>query len=157
MASDWKSGDRLLIREASENDVQSAYEMMTSLGYPNLPRNEFAGIFLAVLAGENSQVLLAVEATGRTLGLMSISLRPQLRLAGTILCIDELAVIAEARGAGVGRALLSEAKKIAQEQKAQRIELHTNRARESYRRNFYVKSGFTEADSALMRMDLIGS
>lgn len=34
-----------------------------------------------------------------------------------------------------------------------RLELETNRARESYLRRFYVKNGFTEADSAVMRID----
>jgi hypothetical protein len=36
---------------------------------------------------------------------------------------------------------------------ARRLELETNRARESYRRRFYVKNGFTEADSAVMRIE----
>jgi len=34
-----------------------------------------------------------------------------------------------------------------------RLELETNRARESYRRGFYIKNGFTEADSAVMRIE----
>jgi hypothetical protein len=36
---------------------------------------------------------------------------------------------------------------------AVRVELHTRRSRESYARDFYVKNGFVEVDSALMRWE----
>ncbi|MBI3075702.1 MAG: hypothetical protein HYY85_01750 [Deltaproteobacteria bacterium] len=36
-----------------------------------------------------------------------------------------------------------------------RLELHTNRARESYGRGFYQRHGFREADSALLRWDAL--
>ena len=145
------------IRKATEHDVQAAYRLMAALGYPDLPMDGFAQIFRKVLKSQSSQVLIAVDSAGRALGMMTISHRPQLRLAGTILCIDELTVMPEARGAGIGRAMLQEAQKLAQKQKALRIELHTHRGRESYHRNFYIKNGFTEADSALMRMEILES
>jgi GNAT superfamily N-acetyltransferase len=145
------------IRNATEHDEQAAYRLIVALGYPDLPLEGFAQIFREVLESQSYQVFIASDAAGRALGLMTISHRPQMRLAGAILCIDELTVSPEARGTGVGRALLQEARKVARKQKARRIELHTSRARESYHRNFYRKNGFTEADSALMRLDIPSS
>lgn len=143
----------LTIRRANESDVESAYRLIVALGYPHLARNDFERTFKAILAHPETMVLLAADESGQAIGLMTLSRRPQLRLAGTIVCIDELAVIDEARGRGVGRALLNRAKEIASELSAERLELHTNRARESYTRQFYVKNGFAEANSALMRLE----
>ncbi|PYT05931.1 MAG: hypothetical protein DMF60_10365 [Acidobacteria bacterium] len=67
--------------------------------------------------------------------------------------IDEFVVADNARGRGVGRALLEHIKSMARKAGARRLELNTNRARESYRRAFYIKNGFTEADSAVMRIE----
>jgi N-acetylglutamate synthase-like GNAT family acetyltransferase len=49
--------------------------------------------------------------------------------------------------------LLEQAKGIARHSGCRRLELLTNRSRKSYRREFYVKNGFTEADSAVMRIE----
>jgi GNAT superfamily N-acetyltransferase len=142
------------IRKARAGDGQSAHRLIVALGYPNLSVDEFAQVFSEVLSRSESLVLLAEDLNGRAVGIMTISNRPQLRLAGTILCIDELSVLDEVRGLGIGRALLNKAKSIAGEIKAKRIELNTNRSRDSYARNFYVKNGFLEASSAILRLDL---
>jgi GNAT superfamily N-acetyltransferase len=141
------------IRSAIEQDLVSVYSLIVALGYPHLEQNEFENTFKAVIAHAENIILLAEVENSQAVGLMTISHRPQLRLAGTILCIDELVVSDQARGLGVGRALIKQAKQIAIELKAERIELHTNRTRESYRRQFYLNNGFTEANSALMRME----
>lgn len=143
---------RFLIRRAVESDVDSAHKLIAALGYPDIRRAEFEKVFQQVLQHPDTLVYLAEDAGGRALGLMTLSHRPQLRLAGEILCLDELAVIEEARGTGIGSALLEEARRVARELNAARLELHTNRARESYSRKFYIKNGFTEANSALLRM-----
>jgi GNAT superfamily N-acetyltransferase len=145
----------LTIRRAQESDTPSVYALIVALGYPHLSKSEFEAIFKTVLSHSETIVLLAENETGQSIGLMTLSHRPQLRLAGTILCIDELVVADEARGLGVGHALLTQARQIAIKLNAKRIELHTNRARESYRRQFYVKNGFTEANSALMRLEIV--
>jgi GNAT superfamily N-acetyltransferase len=141
------------IRRAGLADVIAAYDLMAALGYPNLASDSFASTFADVLKRPDMIVLVAEESMGRVVGLISISHRPQLRLAGTLVSVDELVVAADARGKGIGRALLNEAKHLAEKLGACRIELETNRARESYRRGFYVKNGFIEADSAIMRFE----
>lgn len=141
------------IRRATKADGDAAHKMIVSLGYPNISRDDFHRQFLELLAHQDSLVYLAEDYLGLVLGLMTISHRPQLRLAGILVCIDELVVAGEARGQGVGGALINEAKALAMKLNASRLELHTNRGRVSYQRKFYVKNGFTEANSAVMRLE----
>lgn len=141
------------IRRAVEDDEKAVLTLLFSLGYPNIERTIFANVYHDVLQHPEMVIYLAIEENGKALGMMSLSHRPQLRLAGTILCIDELAVLTEARGRGIGQKLLSKARDVAKELGAKRLELHTNRSRESYKRQFYIKNGFLEANSALMRVD----
>ena len=142
-----------LIRLATENDVQAAFKLMAELGYPDLSLARFAETYHAVLDHPTMLLVLAEDKDGEVIGLASISNRPQLRLTGNLIMIDEFVIADDARGKGVGRELLNAAIAMAKKPGARRLELETNRARESYRREFYVKNGFIEADSAVMRID----
>ena len=144
--------DRLLIRPAIESDLHAAFKLMAELGYPDLTIARFAEIYSSVQKNP-AMTLIVAEDNGEVVGLASISRRPQLRLAADLITIDELVVADKARGVGLGRALLKHVKAMAGSSGARRLELETNRARESYRRHFYVKNGFTEADSAVMRIE----
>jgi len=124
---------------------------MSDLGYENLDRRAFAGAFRKVLACRDSGILLA-EDDGEPCGLLAWSLRPMLHLAGPVFSIDELVVAGPSRGLGAGQRLLKAALLLARRRGAVRVELLTNRRRESYRRGFYLKNGFSEVDSAVFRM-----
>lgn len=141
------------IRLAVESDVESAHKMIAELGYPGIEQADFKQTFAEVLAHNDSRIFMAETDDGQIIGLMTISYRPQLRLAGMLVCIDELVIADSARGLGVGGALLKEAKRFAAEIGAQRLELHTNRGRVSYERAFYVKNGFSESNSAVLRLE----
>jgi len=146
------SGDKLLIRPATESDLQAAFKLMVELGYPDLSIARFAETYSSV-ENHPAMTLIVAEVEGEVVGLASISRRPQLRLTADLITVDELVVSDSARGLGVGRALLEHVKAMAGRSGARRLELETNRARESYRRAFYIKNGFTEADSAVMRIE----
>jgi GNAT superfamily N-acetyltransferase len=141
------------IRRALESDIDSAHELIEALGYPNIEQVDFKQAFAEVLHHRDSLVFIAETVDSQAIGLMTISHRPQLRLAGILVCIDELVIADSARGLGVGGALLKEAKRFATEKGAKRLELHTNRGRVSYERAFYVKNGFSETNSAVMRLE----
>ncbi len=145
--------NKLVIRPATESDIHAAFALMSELGYPDLSIARFAKTFSSVLANPAMTVIVAEDEPGRVVGLASISRRPQLRLAADLITIDELVVADRARGQGVGRAILEQVKTMAGNRSARRLELETNRARESYRRGFYIKNGFTEANSAVMRIE----
>lgn len=141
------------IRLANESDVQAAFELMGELGYPGLSLARFADTYHSLLRHPAMWLIVAEDENEEVIGLASMSSRPQLRLTGSLVTIDEFVVAERARGRGVGRELLKAAKAMAAKEGASRLELETNRARESYRRGFYVTNGFTEADSAVMRID----
>lgn len=142
------------IRVADKKDREELYDLIHELGYSNLQQSEFDKTFDEHLLRRDLWVLIAEEtATGKILGLASMSERPQLRLAGPLVTIDEFVISEQARGMGIGALLLEEAKRQANSFGASRLQLDTNRQRESYQRRFYNKNGFTEADSAVMRLE----
>jgi len=141
---------RVVLRLARAEDRASVHALIEELGYTDLPKDAFARGYAAVLADAAQQVWLA-EIEGVVVGLMSLSTRPQVRLAGPILTVDELVVTERARGEGVGGELIELAKGEALRLGARRLELETARGRPSYARRFYPKNGFVEVDSAIMR------
>lgn len=141
------------LRLACAADVAAVHGLIAELGYADLEKDAFARGYSSVLCDAAQQVWLA-ELDGLVVGLMSLSARPQMRLAGPIVTVDELVVSERARGAGVGKMLIDRAKKEAQRLGALRLELLTARGRPSYARWFYLKNGFLEVDSAVMRWPL---
>jgi GNAT superfamily N-acetyltransferase len=148
MKDDWP-----IIREANVMDLQPAFALMSELGYAGLSMVHFEETYRAVLQHQSMFLLVAEETDGDIVALASVTNRPQLRLTGNLVTIDELVVADRARGRGVGKKMLDAVDAVARKLCARRLELETNRARESYRRKFYVKNGFFEADSAVMRVE----
>jgi N-acetylglutamate synthase-like GNAT family acetyltransferase len=146
-------GTTIRIRLATEQDVESAFRLMAQLGYPDLSLHMFSETYHSVLRHPAMSVIVCEGDNGEVVGLATISRRPQLRLTGYLITIDEFVVADNARGRGVGRALLDHIKAMARKAGVRRLELNTTRARESYRRAFYIKNGFREADSAVMRIE----
>jgi N-acetylglutamate synthase-like GNAT family acetyltransferase len=138
------------LRVARASDLASVRTLIEELGYTGIDGGAFARGYASVLEDAAQHVWLA-ELRGIVVGLMSLSTRPQIRLAGLIMTIDELVVAESTRGAGVGRKLIELAKSEAIRAGARRLELLTAKGRPSYTRRFYVKNGFTEVDSAVMR------
>lgn len=121
------------------------------LGYQPDERG-FDETFAQVVRHPEAAVFVAVLGA-KTLGYLALSYRPQIRLGGRAASIDELVVAADQRGGGIGSSLLQTALDHARSIGCRRVELQTNRARESYTRQFYVERGFTEVDSALLRLE----
>jgi N-acetylglutamate synthase-like GNAT family acetyltransferase len=140
------------LRRATLADVEAIRALVGELGYGGLDERTFAEGFRSVL-GDAAQQVWVAEREGRILGLMSLTIRPQLRLAGPMVSIDEMVVTESARGSGVGGALLEIAKSEATRISARRLELHTGKRLPSYARGFYVKNGFVEVNSAVMRWE----
>jgi N-acetylglutamate synthase-like GNAT family acetyltransferase len=140
------------VRVARSSDAPALLDLLRELGYGDVDSKARFDSIEAVLRHPEMRVLVADGEHGRIVGMLALSHRPQLRLGGTLVTIDELVVTARERGCGVGRALLERAKALAAELGACRLELHTNRTRESYLRGFYAKNGFMEVNSAVMRL-----
>src|SRR5262245_60323319 len=101
------------IRRAGDGDTAAAFVLMSALGYEALELKAFEFVFKSVIARENAAVLVAESDRGQIVGLAAMSWRLQLRLAGTLISLDELVVDPAMRGGGVGKALLDEVKALA--------------------------------------------
>jgi GNAT superfamily N-acetyltransferase len=143
------------VRPAEGRDAEAVHALLGELGYDGLDVARFASSFARLAEATPPHVWVAhFGLEGVAVGVMSLSWAEQLRLGGIVVSIDELVVTESARGRGAGAALLARAKDVVRELRAVRLELHTRRSRESYARGFYVKNGFVEVDSAVMRLEL---
>lgn len=145
------------LRCAREDDQAAIAALLRALGYTAGGGETLPELLHATLARPDFAIFLAFERTaseGAALGLMQLSQRPQLHLGGRLVSIYALAVLPSVRGLGVGKRLLRRARAYARLHHAVRIEVHTTRARENYRRGFYPLNGYRETDSALFRYEI---
>jgi GNAT superfamily N-acetyltransferase len=89
------------------------------------------------LADESHSVFVAEYDLRKVIGYSSVHYLPYFFLQGPEGYISELFIALEARGAGVGTALLEEAIADGRKRGCSRLSLINSRTRESYRRKFY--------------------
>jgi GNAT superfamily N-acetyltransferase len=141
------------VRRARPGDASYVFALVEQLGYTPEHRG-FDETFAQVVRHPEAAVFVASEGL-KVIGYLAMSHRPQIRLGGRAAHIDELVVDDKRRGDGVGTALVEAAIAYARGLGCKRIDLNTNRARQSYQRGFYVSHGFAERDSAVLRFELI--
>jgi GNAT superfamily N-acetyltransferase len=93
-------------------------------------------------------VLLAEAESDHAVGYLSVHWLPYLFLKGPEGYVSELFVSAECRGQGIGKGLLARATEEARARGCSRLMLLNIRDRESYKRQFYAKQGWTERPDA---------
>ena len=145
------------VRPAGEDDLATIGALLRALGYSAGGGAELRALLRETLDRPDLALFLALgrdTPRGAALGLIALSQRPQLHLGGVLISIDTLAVREDMRGRGLGRRLLRRARAYARLHHAVRIEVHTTRARENYRRGFYPANGYREANSALFRREI---
>lgn len=105
-----------------------------------------------VVSHPEIEILIAVEAQDRPIGMLSLSHRPQLRTRGRVATIDELIVTESWRRKGVGRALLAKAVERARSLALKRLDLfsHAGGGGEDVKA-FCEACGFSPADSRVFR------
>jgi len=120
------------------------------------PSEETAALIRANLAAlledPAAYVLVAEEAGGRAVGLVSFSQRRTLLHPGPSALIDELVVDAAARGAGWGRRLIQATCDEARRRGCCEVEVSTEKSNGAAR-DFYRSVGFDE-DAVLLERDL---
>ena len=141
------------IREVEDKDIQDVQDLLKELSYSASDMKSFKSIWDEVLHSKDMGILVA-ENEKKIVGYLSYSIKPQLRLSGYCMEIDELSISDKLRGQGTGSSLLSHAKEIAKARKVKMIIISTNRERESYKRGFYQKQGFKEKNSAWFKLDI---
>lgn len=137
------------VRAARRGDAEALASLLGELGYPGAADTSTVHW---VLSHPEMDVIVAADPLDKPVGMITLSHRPQLRMKGRIVSIDELVVSASWRRRGVGRALMKRALERAKALTARRVELHTHKGREEVVRAFYESCGFQEVDSLVMRL-----
>jgi GNAT superfamily N-acetyltransferase len=137
------------VRPARRGDAEALAALLGELGYPGAADTSTVHW---VLSHPEMDVLVAADHLDKPVGMITLSHRPQLRMKGRIVTIDELVVSAAWRRKGVGRALMKRALERAKALTARRVELHTHKSRGEAVKAFYESCGFQEVDSMVMRL-----
>jgi GNAT superfamily N-acetyltransferase len=96
------------------------------------------------LADDSHSVYAAEDESQRTIGYASVHFLPYLFLPGPEGYVSELFIASQARGHGIGTALLDQVIDDAKQRGCSRLSLINSRTRESYERKFYESHGWKE-------------
>jgi GNAT superfamily N-acetyltransferase len=136
------------IRPFRRSDASAARVLLRELG-AELTADEFEARIERVLADPGHHVAVAEQADGRVLGLLHVFERPALEKPCEAV-VQALVVDADARGGGIGQALMRTAEAWARSRRLGSVALQTRRAQA-----FYARLGYeVVATSALMRKQL---
>jgi GNAT superfamily N-acetyltransferase len=130
--------NELQLREATPNDARVIAELLTELGYPPDPADIPARI--EAVRREGGNVFLAVDSTDSPVGLMALSRHTAIHTPRPVAYIDALVTSSEARRRGVGRFLVSEAKRWAANEGCARLTL-TSAEHRAAAHEFYPSCG----------------
>lgn len=101
--------NELQLREAAPDDAKIIAELLGELGYPADPAEIPARI--DAVRREGGDVFLAVDSSRLPLGVMALSRHSAIHTPGPVAYIDALVTSSKARRRGVGRFLVSHAKR----------------------------------------------
>ena len=147
----------MTIRAATPADAEDLRVLIESIeGFASLkalPEDErksrVARHLSAALSSHEHQVFVATDGeNSRLLGYIAVHYLPYLILTGPEGFVSELFVTEDARGQGVGAALLERVTDDARARGCCRLSLLNMTDRESYARGFYAKNGWQERETA---------
>jgi N-acetylglutamate synthase-like GNAT family acetyltransferase len=133
------SGAAVTVRDAKLADVGTVAPLLGELGYP-VDGETLAGRMRRMLTRDDQRILIAENEIG-ALGLLALHVFPALAYDGNVALIMALVVTAQARGLGVGRALIDRADAVARSLDATRL-LVTTHVRRADAHAFYERLGF---------------
>lgn len=150
----------ITIRDVQPGDAPAIDAVLRALGWfthlDDIPSYETRARIARVIAdkcspGGQNMLLVAESDAGVVAGYLFVHWLPNLIFGGEGY-VSELFVLPEARGQGIGGALLDEAKRRGAAWGYQRLTLFNRRERESFQRGFYPKHGWIERDDTALFM-----
>ncbi|HSI81919.1 MAG TPA: GNAT family N-acetyltransferase [Solirubrobacterales bacterium] len=143
--------DEIAVRRANADDAEDVGRLLHDFNREfdeATPGPDFLARRLSGLIASGEAVVLLAGAGPD--GLAVLRSRPDLWSAGTVAYLEELYVVPELRGRGIGRALLDATVEAARRSRATRVEVGTDEG-DTAARGLYESSGFTNrADGELM-------
>lgn len=128
------------IRLAIPADVGAITSLLTQLGYPASEGEMAARLTAMTRIGPPDRVMVC-EVDGTVAGVMTLHLTPELHRAKPIGRVTALVVHENARGRGVGAAMMAEAERILRADGAGLLEVTSNMRRTDAHR-FYERLGY---------------
>ena len=142
------------IRRAGEADAEGVACVLRSIpwlqrfqGEPIERTTERVREQLRACTRDDSHSVYVAEAGGRVIGYAIVHWLQYFVIAGLEGFVSDVFVADDARGRGVGTALLDALRDEGLERGACRLSLLNSRTRDSYERGFYSKNGWEERDS----------
>ncbi|MHB8453781.1 MAG: GNAT family N-acetyltransferase [Acidiferrobacterales bacterium] len=134
------------IRPLQQSDVGAIMLLHRELGWNPAFKADGSTLRqrLESLTEEDNALLLVAELSGSVVGYIHGEIVTYLLFAGREMLISEVFVMENARGQGVGKALIAAIETEAVRRKCFRISVLNGRERESYKRGFYPSLGYSE-------------
>jgi GNAT superfamily N-acetyltransferase len=144
------------IRKAKVEDADGIVEILKQAGKsvysmptPYVATTEQVAAQIRMCHADKSHTVYVAENDGgRIVGYVGAHWLPYLFLDGPEGYLSELFIDESCRGNSIGTGLLKAVESEARERGCSRLLLLNSRARESYRRSFYRKKGWTEREEA---------
>ena len=136
------------LRNATPADADEVAALLGALGYPCDPVD--AAERIAAVLHNDRQALLLARLRGVACGLLSLDFMYYLPLGTTTCRVTALVVSDDARGHGVGRALLRDAERRARGAGAARLEV-TSAGHRTEAHAFYRACGFTDGAARFVK------
>jgi GNAT superfamily N-acetyltransferase len=142
----------ITIRPAESVDAEDLTRIISQLPYLSINQQNPEPRRLALIRRQlkramqdpQSHIFVAHQPDRGVVGFVSLHIEPYLIVGGNSGFVSELFIDETCRGQGVGQRLLAAAQDKARELDCVRVMLINAKKRESYRRGFYAKNGWTE-------------
>src|SRR3954463_754248 len=132
--------DALTIRQASATDAPVLCELLRQLGYP-ASESEIPARLSAVASFPRAAAFVATNGYGEVVGLVTAHIFPSIHDNGPVAWLTTLVVLEDARGAGIGSALVEYVEKWAAQNGAKRLSLTSGLQRRATH-DFYERRSF---------------
>ncbi len=144
-----RAGPRVEVRPAVPEDRQAFFVLAQALyqefGEERPPERRLAKLFDDAVAGDSPLRLLFAVVGDEVCGMLSLAIVPTTQGAGCFGYLDDVFVLEQYRGRGIGTKLMREALNHARKSGCVRVELGTRRDNVRARR-LYERLGFDEVD-----------
>lgn len=140
-------GTTFRVRPARRGDAEGIKALMVEIG-----QHADGQTVTWIISHPEMELIVAADPLDKVIGVVALSHRPMIRLAGRVATIDELVVGAPFRRQGVGRELMKRAVERAKVLGVKRVEVQTLAAGDGGAQTFLQKVGFADAGVGVYRL-----
>lgn len=144
LAASHRVAEKITIRAAAPRDAPVLRVLLEQLGYP-ASESEIPGRLSALESFPRAEAFVATNGYGEVVGLATAHVFPSIHDKGPVAWLTTLVVLEDARGAGIGSALVRHVEQWAAQNGAKRLSvssgLHRKATHAFYERRDYENTG----------------